>query len=233
MTYDISLVWFRRDLRSFDHAALYAALKESRRVHCAFVFDREILDCLPRRYDRRVEFIWHSVRELQEELGRHGGGLSVAYGHAREEIPALARRLKAEAVFANHDYEPAAVARDGAVSAALARIGVRFITAKDQVMFEKDEILTQAGQPFSVFTPYKNAWLKRLDGFFMQAYAVEKYFNRLAPTGGARMPALADIGFETTNLFELGIPPGMSGAGKLFAGFKKRMADYHLILGGS
>ena len=181
MTYDISLVWFRRDLRSFDHAALYAALKESRRVHCAFVFDREILDCLPRRHDRRVEFIWHSVRELKEELGRHGGGLTVAYGHAREEIPALARRLKADAVFANHDYEPAAVARDGAVSAALARIGVRFITAKDQVIFEKDEILTQAGQPFSVFTPYKNAWLKRLDGFFMQAYAVEKYFDRLAP----------------------------------------------------
>ena len=62
MTYDISVVWFRRDLRCFDHAALHAALTQSRRVHCAFVFDREILDRLASRDDRRVEFIWHSVR---------------------------------------------------------------------------------------------------------------------------------------------------------------------------
>ncbi len=226
MIYDISLVWFRRDLRCFDHASLHAALTRSRRVYCAFVFDREILDRLPRRDDRRVEFIWHSVRELQQELARHGGALAVVYGHASEEIPALAARLKAAAVFANHDYEPAAVARDNTVGAALARAGVRFITAKDQVIFEKDEVLTQDGRPFSVFTPYKNAWLKRLDGFFMQAYPVEKYFGRLAPADAA-MPALADIGFRQTNLLDLGMPPGMSGAKKLFAGFKKRMAKYH------
>ena len=214
-------------MRCFDHAALHAALTRSRRVYCAFVFDREILDRLPGRDDRRVEFIWHSVRELQQELGRHGGGLTVVHGRAGEEIPALAARLKADAVFANHDYEPPAVARDAAVSAALVRDGVRFITSKDQVIFEKDEVLTQDGRPFSVFTPYKNAWLKRLDGFFMQAYPVEKYFNRLAPPADTAMPALADIGFRTTNLLDLGIPPGMSGAKKLFAGFKKRMADYH------
>jgi len=227
VTYDISVVWFRRDLRCFDHAAFHAALKQSRRVHCVFVFDREILGGLPRRDDRRVEFIWLCVRELQEELARHGGGLQVLHGCAREEIPALAVRLKADAVFTNHDYEPAAVERDTAVGAALAREGRAFVTCKDQVIFEKDEVLTQDGRPFSVFTPYKNAWLKRLDGFFMQAYPVEKYFDRLAPPAGHEMPALQDIGFRPTNLSELGIPPGMSGARKLFANFKKRMADYH------
>ena len=226
VTYDISVVWFRRDLRCFDHAALYAALTQSRRVYCAFVFDREILDRLPRRDDRRVEFIWHSVRELQQELARHGGGLLALHGHAREEIPALATRLKADAVFTNHDYEPAAVERDRAVSAALARAQIGFVTCKDQVIFEKDEVLTQDGRPFSVFTPYKNAWLKRLDGYFMQAYAVEKYFDRLAAASGALMPVLADIGFRTTNLLDLGIQPGMSGARRLFANFKKRMAEY-------
>ena len=226
MIYDVSLVWFRRDLRFFDHAALYAALKQSRLVHCVFVFDREILDGLPRRDDRRVEFIWHSVLELQQELGRHGGSLMVLHGQAREEVPALAARLKADAVFANCDYEPAANARDAAVDAALALEGIRFLTFKDQVIFEKSEILTQAARPFSVFTPYKNAWLKRLDGFFLQSYAVEKYFDRLAP-GASVMPALADIGFKSTNLLGLGIVPGMSGGRKLFAGFRQRMAEYH------
>jgi deoxyribodipyrimidine photo-lyase len=227
VTYDISVVWFRRDLRCFDHAALHAALTQSRRVHCAFAFDREILDGLPGRYDRRVEFIWHSVRELQQELARRGGGLTVLHGRAREEIPALAARLKAAAVFANHDYEPASIDRDQAVKAALTRAEVAFVTCKDQVIFEKDEVLTQDGRPFSVFTAYKNAWLKRLDGFFLQSYPVEKYFDRLAPDRAGPLPTLDELGFASTNLLALGVVPGMAGAAKLFAGFKQRMADYH------
>ncbi|MDB5810270.1 MAG: Deoxyribodipyrimidine photo-lyase [Betaproteobacteria bacterium] len=227
MTHDDTLVWFRRDLRAYDHAALYAALSKSPRVHCVFVFDREILDPLPSRADRRVEFIWHSVRELQQALVTGGGGLVVLHGRAREEIPALAARLKVDAVFANHDYEPAALERDDAVSQALAAAGTAFITCKDQVIFEKSEILTLDGRPFSIFTAYKNAWLKRLDGFFLKAYPVEKYFDRLAVDAGPSMPTLADIGFEPTNLRELKITPGMAGASRLFAEFKKRMADYH------
>jgi len=227
VTYDISVVWFRRDLRCFDHAALHAALTQSRRVHCAFVFDREILDGLARRDDRRVEFIWHSVRELQQELARRGGGLTVLHGRAREAIPALAARLNAAAVFANHDYEPASIDRDQAVKAALTRAEVAFVTCKDQVIFEKDEVLTQDGRPFSVFTAYKNAWLKRLDGFFLQSYPVEKYFDRLAPDRAGPLPTLDELGFASTNLLALGVVPGMAGAAKLFAGFKRRMADYH------
>ncbi|HYK13303.1 MAG TPA: deoxyribodipyrimidine photo-lyase [Burkholderiales bacterium] len=227
MTYDISVVWFRRDLRCFDHAALHAALTHSRRVYCAFVFDREILDRLARRDDRRVEFIWLSVRELHQELARRGGGLTVLHGRAREAIPALAARLNAAAVFANHDYEPAAIERDQAVKAALARAEVAFITCKDQVIFEKDEVLTQDGRPFSVFTTYKNAWLKRLDGFFLQGYPVEKYFDRLAPDRAGSMPTLDELGFAPTNLLALGVVPGMTGAATLFTGFKQRMAEYH------
>jgi deoxyribodipyrimidine photo-lyase len=111
------------------------------------------------------------------------------------------------------------------VRAALAR--TTFVTCKDQVIFEKDEVLTQDGRPFSVFTPYKNAWLKRVDGFFMQPYPTEKYFDRLAPVRDQAMPALGDIDFKPTNLLELKITPGMAGARKLFANFKKRMAEYH------
>lgn len=216
-----ALVWFRRDLRDFDHAALHAALEAHRAVHCAFVFDREILDSLPRR-DRRVEFIWQSVRELKSSLEAAGGGLHVLHGSARDEIPRLAARLDVSAVYANRDYEPAAISRDGAVGHAFAARGVDFHTRKDQVIFEKDEVITGTGTLFSVFTPYKNAWLKNLAPFYVQSYPVRKYASRLAPASSA-MPLLQDLGFEQTGLSLKG---GMAAGHALFAEFKRRIAAY-------
>ncbi|MGA8006609.1 MAG: deoxyribodipyrimidine photo-lyase, partial [Burkholderiales bacterium] len=157
-----ALVWLRRDLRAHDHAALHSALEAHGAVHCAFVFDREILDALPSRTDRRVEFIWESVRELKTALESMGGGLWVVHGRARDEIPRLAVRLGATAVYANRDYEPGALARDAHVAHELARDGIDFRTRKDQVIFERGEVRTRAGGDFSVFTPYRNAWLAKL-----------------------------------------------------------------------
>jgi deoxyribodipyrimidine photo-lyase len=220
-----ALVWFRRDLRDFDHAALHAALTAHDAVHCAFAFDTEILDPLPRR-DRRVEFIWESVRELKASLEAAGGGLHVLHGRAREEIPRLARRLGVAAVFANRDYEPQALARDGAVERELKEAGIALQSRKDQVVFEHGELLTAAGTPFTVFTPYKNAWLKKLSSFFLRAYPVEKYRARLAPAPGATLPSLEALGFERTNLGQLGIGSGMAGGRKGFADFRRRIAAY-------
>ena len=225
--YASSLCWFRRDLRAEDHAALYAALRASDRVYCAFVFDTGILDRLPGRRDRRVEFIRESVAELRSALEALGGGLVVLHGPARAEIPALASRLKVEAVYANHDYEPAAVARDRAVAGTLARAGIAFHTRKDQVIFEKDEVLTQAGTPFTVFTPYKNAWLKKLAPYFLEAYPVKKYRAALARPAQGPLPTLGQLGFERTDLAALGVPTGASGARRLLADFRRRMAGYH------
>jgi deoxyribodipyrimidine photo-lyase len=226
LNYQNTLVWFRRDLRLQDHAALSSALAGSARVYCVFVFDCEILDGLARA-DRRVEFIWHSVRELDAALQKAGGGLLVLHGNARDEIPRLAAQLKVEAVFANEDYEPAAVARDEAVAAALAAAGTDFISGKDQVIFAKDEVLTQDGRPYSVYTPYKNAWLKRLTDRDLQAHVVKPSKGQLATQSGFTLPSLQQLGFETTNLLTLGIKPGMSGASALFADFKARMGAYH------
>ena len=119
MLHASSLIWFRRDLRSFDNAALHAALTQSARVHCVFVFDREILDALADKADRRVEFIWESVVELRAALHALGGSLHVLYDVARAAIPNLAQALDVDAVFTNHDYEPAALARDAAVATQL------------------------------------------------------------------------------------------------------------------
>jgi deoxyribodipyrimidine photo-lyase len=226
--YDSVLVWFRRDLRCEDHAALHAALRAGRRVHCVFVFDSEILDKLPRRRDRRVEFIWLSVAELARRLEGLGGGLAVLHGNAREEIPRFALGSGVEAVYANHDYEPAAAARDAAVARALQAQGVAFLTCKDQAVFEKDEVLTKEGRPFTVFTPYRNAWLKKLDAYFLKAYPAEKYRERLArPARACALPSLQALGFEPTNLSKLGIPAGMSGARAMFEDFRARMPRYH------
>ncbi len=225
--FDAALMWFRRDLRCTDNAALHAALTSDRRVYCVFVYDSEILDALPSRVDRRVEFIHQSVTELGRELEARGGGLIALHGTARTEIPRLAAELGVQAVYANHDYEPAAVARDTAVAGALAQAGIAWLTRKDQVIFEKDEILTKGGTPFSVFTPYKNAWLKKLEPFFVQAYSVDRHAGGLAlPPGQSRMPSLADLGFETTDLRALGIAGGTAAAQKLFADFQPRMLRY-------
>jgi deoxyribodipyrimidine photo-lyase len=224
---DTALVWFRRDLRLADHAALHAALTAAGRVHCVFVFDTEILGALPGSRDRRVEFIWESVAELKAGLERQGATLYVRHGRAREELPRLAQALGVGGVFANHDYEPAACARDAAVAQVLRRAGIAFETRKDQVIFEKDEVMSQAGTPFSVFTPYKNAWLKKLTPFFLKAYPTEKHFIRLAREPAQAMPALEAMGFTRTNLRALGIPPGMTGAAKLYTDFRKRLDEYH------
>lgn len=220
-----SLVWFRRDLRDFDHAALFHALKYSEQVFCVFVFDRDIIDLLPRQ-DRRVEFLLASVAELQLALQRQGGDLTVLHAQAQTAIPELAKQLGVEAVFCNRDYEPAALARDAIVESWLTQAGIQFLQYKDQVIFEQDEVLTQLGKPFSVFTPYKNAWLKKLTAFHVKPYPLDKYTPAFARVAAQSLPSLQQLGFEPTNLRELKLTPGMSGASTLLADFLTRIDNY-------
>ena len=231
---DSALVWFRRDLRVHDHAALYHALRAARKVWCVFVFDRDILDSLP-RIDRRVEFIHaslqdldHRLRELGAQHGRAGVRLLVRHGHAASEIPLLAQALGVQAVYANHDDEPASLHRDAAARTALAAQGVALHTSKDHVVFERSEVLTLAGKPYTVFTPYKNAWMKKLEPFFVKPYPTERHADALAPppAAAASLPSLAELGFGRSNLGELKIAPGSTGAQALLADFLPRMADY-------
>ena len=243
----VGLMWFRRDLRLQDNAALHHALKSCGRVHCLFVFDREILDSLPKT-DRRVEFIRESLVELDALIdalaSRHGvsgSGLITVHAAASTAVPELAAQLKTDAVFANHDFEPQAVERDARIQTALEKNGTAFYTFKDHVIFERTEVVSLAGKPYSVFTPYKNAWLKKLDAFYLKAYEIDAYGSALAcipealgqgpgknlhPDSVGRVLTLAAMGFERTNLTELNIPIGPSGAAALFAEFVSRMHLY-------
>ncbi|QHE87724.1 cryptochrome/photolyase family protein [Hydrogenophaga sp. BPS33] len=237
--YDKGLMWFRRDLRAEDNAALYHALKSCRQVWCVFVFDTDILDDLLERglrADRRVEFIRESLVELDGQLralgrehGRQGVGLIVLHGPARQAVPSLAQKLGVQVVFANHDDEPAALARDAQVLGELAHAGILLHSHKDHVIFERREVLTQAGHAFGVFTPYKNAWLKALTPFHLKAYPVATYAGVLAdvPAAQARpIPALRELGFEATNLARLALPTGARGAHQLFEDFVERIERY-------
>ena len=234
--FDQTLVWFRRDLRSFDHAALHYALTHSRQVHCVFIFDRTILDPLPRA-DRRVEFIQASIVELAADLRRMGGDLIVRHADAAIDVVDLAAQLKVDAVFANRDYEPSAIQRDANVAAALQQAGRSFQLFKDQVIFEQDEVLTLSERRFTVFTPYKNAWLKKLQAspvadnpdFYLSSYPIEPHAAGFAaPITGITgpVPSLEALGFEQTNLSTLPIPTGMSGGAELFTQFLPRMPGY-------
>ncbi len=224
---DAALFWFRRDLRVTDNAGLYHALKAARRVYCVFVFDRDILDLLPAKQDRRVEFIWESVAALKAALRQLGGDLIVRHARACETIPALAEKLKVDAVYTNEDYEPAAIARDARVCDSLREHGIDFHAFKDTVIFARDEVLTQAGGTYSIFTPYKNAWLKKLDDFHLKAYPVRRYAKHLAaPRQAEPMPPLESLGFARTNLKALGIFAGEAGAAALRDDFISRIDAY-------
>jgi deoxyribodipyrimidine photo-lyase len=232
--YRAGLLWFRRDLRAQDNAALHHALKACKQVFCVFVFDRDILDALPRA-DRRVEFIRESVLSLDGQLqglgaanGNPHAGVIVVHDHAGDAVPRLAAGLAVDAVFANHDDEPQSLARDAAVQAALQAQGVAWHSFKDHVIFERQEVLTLAGSPYTVFTPYKNAWFKKVDDFYLKPYPIDRYAAALAAMPGEKLavPSLAELGFVKTNLSALKIPTGSEGGARLFEDFRGRMAAY-------
>ncbi len=237
-----NLVWFRRDLRTEDHAALSRALQDAAArgagVYAVFVLDTAILAALPRR-DLRVAFIHASLLDVDQQLQKLSSGaarLLVLHGAATYEIPRLALELGVAAVYANHDDEPQAVRRDAQVAEALRGLGCAWYSDKDHVIFERQEVLTQTGKPYTVFTPYKNAWLKRLhsaaNGLYTAPHPIFEYAHALQALPSKlceayRLPSLADIGFEDIDLAKIGVLAGSLGAHKRLADFAPRMARYH------
>lgn len=157
-----NLCWIRRDLRLHDHHALSASLDEGKTT-VVFVFDTHILNKLNDKSDRRITFIFESLKELEKELQKKKSSLVILYGKPEEEIPMLAEKLKVSAVYCNRDYESYAKARDALVHKALSKRKIDFFQFKDSVFFEGNEIVTGSGTPYKVFTPYKNNWLHKFE----------------------------------------------------------------------
>jgi deoxyribodipyrimidine photo-lyase len=192
---ETTLCWLRRDLRLEDNAALYHALKENKKVLPLFIFDSNILDTLEDRNDKRVEFIYQSLQHLQKQLEELGSSLLILAGNPIEIFKVFAPR----SVYTNRDYEPYALYRDEAVAKILLEKGITFNTYKDQVIFEKDEVVKQDGKHYTIFTPYSRSWKEKLKPFYTKSYPTERYFGNLARLKALPFPSFAHIGFEPTN----------------------------------
>lgn len=226
------LVWFRRDLRTQDNSALALAAASCEAVYCVFVFDKAILNHLPRQ-DRRVEFIHGAVSELHTRLSAMApdkGGLIFLHADSVAAIPELAARLDVQAVFAARDYEPAALERDTAVQQQLLSEGRQLKLVKDQVIFEEREVLTQMSKPYGVFTPYHRAWMARIGANTVAQHQLpENIAAVLAPVPHelrSSVPSLSSLGFEQTNLQTLGMHGGESAGQTLLNDFVVRMDRY-------
>jgi len=195
----VNICWFRRDLRLQDNAALYHALKSSQPVLPVFIFDRNILDDLETKTDRRVEFIHNTLTVMQEQLADFGSSLKVYYGYPVEVYTQLLNNYRIDKVFANSDYEPYARERDAAIEKLLKQYGASFHSYKDQVIFEKEEIVKDDGKPYTVFTPYSRRWKAALTDFYLKSYQVKKYADNFFKQQPQKIPSLKSIGFEPVN----------------------------------
>jgi len=232
---DIACVcWLRRDLRLRDNRALWCALEHARsrggKALVVFVFDTDILSSLPDRDDRRVAFIAGAVAELDDRLRQVGAGLLVLHGSARRGIPDLVERVGGGPVFASHDFEPFGTARDREVRQKLTVLGSELVTVKDHVVFEKDEVLSGAGTPFRVFTPYLKAWMARLErdpAAHLPVWPSEAALEAMAdpaPWGGLALEGAESVGFAPP--FGSLVAPGERAGSARLTNFVGRMASY-------
>jgi len=195
----INIFWFRRDLRLDDNAGFYHVLKSQYPVLCLFIFDKEILGQLNDKKDARVTFIYDTVSNLRNELQIHGSSMLVLHDTPKNAWRQLLQKYEVAEVYANHDYEPYAKQRDEELRDLLAGQGIAFNTYKDQVIFERDEVVKDDGKPYTVFTPYSRKWWAKLNNFYLSSYPVKKYFKNLYQTEALPLPTLASLGFEKSD----------------------------------
>ncbi|SHG33543.1 deoxyribodipyrimidine photo-lyase [Flavobacterium fluvii] len=192
---EITLFWFRRDLRFEDNVGLFHALQSKFPVIPLFIFDEAILDSLPKN-DARVGFIHDSLSKIHQKLQEMGSSLLVKKGKTQEVWQALLQEFDVKEVFFNKDYEPYAIKRDLTISELLEANKTTHFSFKDQVIFEEKEIVKADGLPYTVYTPYKNKWLEKYNSMApVQEYdATEKFSN--FHKNNFVFPTLEQIGFE-------------------------------------
>lgn len=200
MMKEISIFWFRRDLRLEDNAGLWKALKSGYPVVPIFIFDKNILDKLQDKRDARVTFLHNRLTQLQRQLAKMGATLQVEHSTPLETMKNLAQTYDVKQVFLNRDYEPYARERDEQVFNFWKDNGVEVIGAKDHVIFEKNEVVKADGTPYLVFSPYGKAWRKKLTEYHSKTYPTEVYFENFLKQDEKPIPSLQEMGFEPTSI---------------------------------
>ncbi len=179
---------------------MYYALKSKHPVKCIFIFDSTILDKLEHKDDARVTFIHDCVRKLKEQLIQLGSDLHIFSGTPEQVFEKLFASENISEVYANRDYEPEATKRDNVIVSLAGRHEAKFNLVKDQVIFDRDEVLKPDGDPYVVYTPYSRTWKEKLNPFFYKSYPTEDYFSNLHQYKAPGLPQLNEIGFERSNI---------------------------------
>lgn len=193
---EVSVFWFRRDLRLHDNHGLYQALKSSQEVLPVFIFDKNILSQLSDKKDRRVQFIHQCLDSINAELQKEGSSLLVLHEEPVNAFTTICEAYTVKSVFANHDYEPYAIDRDKKIAEWLETNGISFYSFKDQVIFEKGEVMKADGKPYTIFTPYSKVWKQKLTDKELESFPSNKLFSKFFKTKSFPFISLSDIGFE-------------------------------------
>ncbi|MGY3054992.1 deoxyribodipyrimidine photo-lyase [Pedobacter sp. UYEF25] len=195
----VNICWLRRDLRLHDNAALYKSLTAQKPTLVVFIFDKNILEKL-KKQDARITFIYQTLSAIKAELQKNHSDLLVKYGTPEEVWPEILKDYQVASVFTNSDYEPYAKERDDGLAEYLSSEGVDFKSFKDQVIFDRDEVLKPDRTPYTVFTPYYKQWQSKLNDFYTRPYPTEKYFGNLLASKPLKMPSLRAMGFEESDV---------------------------------
>ncbi len=193
---ELVLFWHRRDLRLTDNHGLFQALSQHQQVLPLFIFDQHILEKLTNKADARIGFIHEQLQAVKAQYQQHGGSLLVQQGSPQQVFNQLVEQYRIKAVYTNHDYEPYATMRDAAIADLLQHRQIPFYTYKDQVVFEKSEVVKDDGAPYTVFTPYMKKWKKAISTEVLTSFPSEQHLDNLLQVAPLPMPTLADIGFE-------------------------------------
>ncbi|MBA6152422.1 cryptochrome/photolyase family protein [Gelidibacter maritimus] len=195
----INIFWFRRDLRLDDNIGFYEALTSEHPVLPIFIFDPEILDDLPKT-DARVNFIFDSLQKMRTNLkNEDGSSLAIYYGKPLEVFKQLIKDFDIAEVYTNHDYEPYAQKRDSEIKKFLSSKNINLRTFKDQVIFEKDEVVKKDGKPYMVFTPYMKLWKDHFKTIDLKIYYTNSHRSNLIKNTNLPNVSLSDIGFKNAS----------------------------------
>ncbi|MCX8532412.1 cryptochrome/photolyase family protein [Chryseobacterium luquanense] len=194
----INIFWFRRDLRLQDNTGLNSALKSDKKVLPIFIFDSEILDQLENKSDRRVDYIHQVLDRINEELKNYQSGIKTYHGKPVEIFKEIIKEFDIETVFCNRDYEPQAIRRDKEITDFLKKNNIEFKDFKDQVIFEKDEIVKNDGLPYTVFTPFSKKWKEKF--YQTEIHSTQTNFDNFYSYKVKNIHSLKEIGFKKTDL---------------------------------
>ena len=195
----INIFWFRRDLRLNDNHGLFQALSSNLPVLPIFIFDKNILDQLENKSDHRVQFIHAALTKIQSILTQQETTLDCYYDTPINAFKHLISKYSVANVFTNHDYEGYARGRDTEIENFFKDHKIHFHSFKDQVIFEKDDVIKDDGSPYTVFTPYSKKWKSKLLSNPIVTFPSDAHFSGFLQQSEITIPSLESMGFNQSN----------------------------------